>query len=157
MGNWEARVAELGIAIPPPLPPGALYSSVVVDAGLAYVSGIVAVEGEPPRLAHAGLVGDDLDVEAGRASARSAMLRILGNLRGAVESLDRVARFVRLTGYVRAVPGFAQSPAVVDGASELLLEIFGRDLLPARTAFGVSALPGGASVELDAVVRLEGG
>jgi len=154
MGNWQARLDELGIEIPEPLPAGGLYSGVVQDAGLAYLSGIVAVEGMPLRLAYPGSLGEDLEVEEGQASARLTMLCLLGNLKGALGSLDRVERFVRLTGYVRAVPGFAQTPAVLDGASRLLLDIFGADLLPARTAIGVSALPGGASVEIDAVVRL---
>lgn len=154
MSEWESRIAELGLAVPDPLPAGGLFASVVVDGAIAYCSGIVAVEGPPLRLAYPGCVGDDLSIEDGKMSARGAMLSTLGNLRGALGNLDRIERFLRLTGYVRAVPGFDKTPAVVDGASELLLEIFGKDLLSARTAIGVSALPGGASVEIDAIVKL---
>lgn len=154
MPEWESRIAELGLNIPDPLPAGGLFTSVVVDGTIAYCSGIVAVEGPPLRLAYAGCVGDDLSVDDGKLSARGAMLSTLGNVRGAIGTLDHIERFLRLTGYVRAIPGFDKTPAVIDGASELLVEIFGKDLLSARTAIGVSALPGGASVEIDAIVKL---
>lgn len=154
MGAWESRIAELGMRLPDPLPAGGLFTSVVIDGNIAYTSGIVAVEGPPLRLAYPGCVGENLSIEDAKLSARGAMISTLGNLRGALESLDRIERFCKFTGFVRATPGFDKTPAVVDGASELLIEIFGKELLPARTAIGVSALPGGASVEVDAIVRL---
>jgi enamine deaminase RidA (YjgF/YER057c/UK114 family) len=152
MAEWERRIAELGIELMDPLPAGGLYTSVVVSGDLAYTSGVVAVEGPPLRLAHAGCLGDDLDIEQGQQSAERAFISLLSNLRGAIGTLDRVDRFVRMTGYVRAVPTFEKMPAVMDGASKLLIDIFGEPC--ARTAIGVAALPGGASVEIDAVVRL---
>jgi len=110
----------------------------------------------PSRVRHCAsptpCLGDDLELEAGQASARQAFISLLGNLRGAIGSLDRVERFLRLTGYVRAMPSYTQMPKVVDGASQLMIDIFGAPC--ARTAIGVSALPGGASVELDAIVQL---
>lgn len=154
--TWEKRIEEIGLEIPDPLPSGGLYTSVVIDGDVAYTSGIVAVEGPPLRLAHAGRLGDDLELETGRLSARGALVSTLGNLKGALGSLDRIERFLRLTGYVRATPEFLHAPKVMDGASELLVEIFGEELLPARTAVGVSALPGGASVEIDTIVKLAG-
>jgi len=154
MAQWEARIGELGIELLGTLPAGGLYTAVVVDGNIAYTSGIVAVEGPPLHLVYPGCVGDDLDLEQAKLSARGAFLSTLGNLRGALGSLDRVDRFLKMAGYVRAVPGFDRTPAVMDGASELLRDIFGADLLPARTAVGVSALPGGASVEIDTIVRL---
>ncbi len=156
MGAWEARVAELGIELSGPLPAGGLYSSVVIDRDVAYTSGIVAVEGPPFKLVHAGCLGDDLDIEAGKLSARGALLSTLGNLRGALGTLDRIERFLKVTGYVRAVPGFDKMPAVMDGASEVIRDIFGEDRLPVRTAVGLTSLPGGASVELDTIVKLTG-
>ena len=90
-----------------------------------------------------------------KLGARGAMLSTLGNLRGALGSLDRIARFLKITGFIRAVPGFVKTPPLMDGASELLRDIFGPDLLPARSAIGVSALPGNASVEIESVVLLE--
>jgi enamine deaminase RidA (YjgF/YER057c/UK114 family) len=157
MTDWDARIAELGITITEPLPQGGLYSSVVIDGTVAYTAGVVAVDGPPWKLAYAGSVGDELDIETAKASAALAMRCSLANLRGALGgSLNRVERFMRLTGYVRCLPSFQQPPAVMDGASQVLLDIFGRDLLPVRTAIGVSALPGGASVELDTIVKLRG-
>ena len=82
------------------------------------------------------------------------MISTLGNLAGSLGGLDRVERFVKLLGYVRATPDFENTPAVMNGASQLLADVFGRELLPARTAIGVSALPGGASVEVDTIVKL---
>jgi enamine deaminase RidA (YjgF/YER057c/UK114 family) len=154
MADVEQRAAELGISIPDPLPAGGLYTSVVIEGGWAYTAGTVAVEGPPLKLAFAGRLGEDLSVEDGKASARGAMLSTLGNLKGALGDLSRIERFVRLVGYVRATPEFTGPPAVMDGASELLRDLFGAELLPARTAIGVSALPGGASVELDSIVKL---
>jgi enamine deaminase RidA (YjgF/YER057c/UK114 family) len=154
MADWERRLTELGIELLGPLPAGGLYTSVVIDGTTAYTSGIVAVEGPPLHLVYAGCVGDDLSMEDAQLSARGAVLSTLGNLRGALGSLDRIERFLKLTGYVRAVPGFDKTPTVLDGASSLLRDIFGPELLPARSAVGVSALPGGASVEVDTVVKL---
>jgi len=110
----------------------------------------------PLRLAYAGCLGDDLSIEDGQASARGAMLSTLGNLAGALGSLDRIVRFVKMVGYVRATPDFGKTPTVMDGASQLLKDLFGQELLPARSAVGVSALPSGASVEIDTIVRITG-
>lgn len=155
MTSWDARIAELGITIPEALPQGGKYSSAVFDGNLVYTSGVVAVEGPPWKLAYAGSVGDEIDVETAAESAAQAMRNSLGNLKAALGgSLDRVDRVVKLTGYVRCLPDFGGAPTVMDGASSVLAEIFGDELLPARTAIGVAALPGGASVELDTVVRL---
>lgn len=154
MSDWAKRLADLGVELPDPLPPGGLYSSVVVDGVYAFTSGIVAVEGPPLRLAYAGCLGDDLSVEDGQLSARGALLSTLGNLAGALGGLDRIQRFLKMTGYVRATPDFQKTPTVMDGAAQLLADVFGTELLPARTAVGVSALPSGASVEIDTIVRL---
>lgn len=155
MADWEARVAEAGVELRDPLPAGGLYSPVVVDGSIAYTSGVVAVEGPPLRLAHGGRLGDDLSLEEGQRSAAGAMVSTLSNLRGVLGSLDRVERFLKVTGFVRVAPDFADMPKVMDGASELLVKIFGEELAPARSAVGVTSLPGGASVEIDAVVKLE--
>jgi len=152
MADHERRIAELGVQLMDPLPSGGLYTSVVIVDGIAYTSGTVAVEGPPLRLAHAGCLGDDLDVEQGQLSARQAFISLLSNLRGAIGSLDRVDHFVKMTGFMRAVPSFTQMPKVMDGASQLMIDIFGAPC--ARSAVGVSALPGGASVEIESVVKL---
>jgi enamine deaminase RidA (YjgF/YER057c/UK114 family) len=152
--SWEKRIAELGVQIPDPLPSGGLYTPVVVDGAIAYTSGIVAIETNPMRLAYPGVVGEELSIEEGQASARGAMISTLANLRGALGDLDRIERFLKVTGFVRAAAGFKDLPKVLDGASQLLIDIFGDDLRTARTTVGVIALPGGASVELDTVLRL---
>jgi enamine deaminase RidA (YjgF/YER057c/UK114 family) len=154
VSDWAKRLADLGVELPGPLPAGGLYNSVVIDGDHAFTSGIVAVEGPPLRLAYAGCVGDDLSVEDGQLSARGALLSTLGNLAGALGGLDRIERFLKMTGFVRATPDFQRTPAVMDGASQLLADVFGAELLPARTAVGVSALPSGASVEIDTIVKL---
>ena len=151
----ERKLAELGIEVPGPLGSGGLYTSVVIDGSIAYTSGVVAVDlGPPPKLAYPGEVGADLGIDEGRASARGAMISTLANLRGALGSLDRIDRFLKITGYVRAAPGFFDLPKVLDGASQLVIDLIGDDRRSARTTVGVAALPGGASVELDTVVRI---
>jgi enamine deaminase RidA (YjgF/YER057c/UK114 family) len=154
VSGLEARVAQLGYAVPPALPVHGRYSSVVIDQGLAYTSGVVGAVGNPPKLAFPGRVGAEVSIDDGKESARLALLAMLGNLREALGSLDRIDHFLRLTGYVCAVPGTPQIHRVIGAASELLAEIVGGDLLPARTVVGVAELPGGASVALDATLRL---
>ncbi|MCE9622587.1 MAG: RidA family protein [Actinomycetia bacterium] len=153
--SWDERAEAAGLVIPPPLPAHPMFPGVAIDGLTAYTSGIVAVEGPPWKLAFAGSVGDELDVETAKQSAALAMLCTLANLKGALGgSLDRVERFVKLMGFVRCKPEFKDPPLVMNGASEVLLSIFGAELLPARSAIGVAALPSGASVELDAIVKL---
>jgi enamine deaminase RidA (YjgF/YER057c/UK114 family) len=152
VAEWERRIEELGIELMDPLPAGGLYTPVVIVGEIAFTSGTVAVEGPPLKLAYAGCLGDDIDVETGKLSAARAFISTLSNLRGALGSLDRIERFVKLTGYVRSAPDFKQMPQVMDGASQMMIDIFGQPC--ARSAIGVAALPGGASVELDTVVQL---
>ncbi len=153
--SWDERAEAAGLVIPPPLPAHPMFPGVAIDGTTAYTSGIVAVEGPPWKLAYAGLVGEELDVETAKKSAALAMLCTLANLKGALGgSLDRVDRFVKLMGFVRCRPDFGDPPLVINGASEVLLAIFGADHLPARSAIGVASLPSGASVEIDTVVRL---
>lgn len=153
--SWDERAEAAGIVIPPPLPQNPLFPGAVIDGSTAYTSGIVAVEGPPWKMAYAGSVGDDLDVETAAKSAALAMVCTLANLKGVLgDSLDRVDRFLKITGYVRCRPDFTDPPLVINGASEVLREIFGEDRLPTRSAIGVSSLPGGASVEIEAIVGL---
>lgn len=152
MGRVEDQLADLGVEVPDGLPAGGVYAPVLIDGGLAYTSGLVAVEDR--KLAYQGRLGDDLTETEGKASARLACLATLGNLRASVGTLDRVERVVKLTGYVRSAPEFTGLPQVMDGASELLVDAFGEAGKGARTSVGVAALPAGASVELDLIVRL---
>ncbi|MFT4306448.1 MAG: RidA family protein [Microbacterium sp.] len=147
-------LTRLGIVLPAPRAPRFSYRSVVVDGGLAYVSGALAIDADSGGLAFRGRLGEDLDADAGRSSARQAAVSLLGSLHHAVGGLDRVEGFVKLVGFVRSTPDFGEQPFVVDGASDLLGDVFGRDRLPARSAIGVAALPGQGSVELEGVARL---
>jgi enamine deaminase RidA (YjgF/YER057c/UK114 family) len=146
------RLKELGLDLPAPRPPAGAYAPVVVDADVAYVSGVVAIENG--EIAYAGILGVDLTVEDGKRSSRGACLRSLGALSHALDGLERVERIVKVVGYVRATPTFTDLPAVLDGASELLIDVFGEIGRSARTTVGVAALPRGASVEIEMIVRL---
>jgi enamine deaminase RidA (YjgF/YER057c/UK114 family) len=152
MGQVADRIRELGLELPAIRPPAGVYSPVVVDGDLAYTSGLIAVEND--QIAYVGALGAELGLDEGRASARGACLRTLGTLNAVLGDLERIERVLKTTGYVRATPDFGDLPPVMDGASELLVEIFGEAGRSARTTVGVAALPKGASVELDMVLRL---
>jgi enamine deaminase RidA (YjgF/YER057c/UK114 family) len=150
----EARAEQLGYSVPAALPVHGRYSSVLIDQGLAYASGVVGVVGDPPKLAFPGRVGAEVSIDDAKESARLAFMTMLGNLREALGNLDRIDHFLKLTGYVSTVPGTPEIHRVIGAASELLAEIIGADRLPARTVVGAAELPGGASVALDATLRL---
>lgn len=152
MANVTDRIQALGLVLPEPIPPAGAYSPVVVDGDLAFTSGLVAVG--PNGIEHAGRLGEGVGLEDGQRAARSACLLTLGTLAAAIGGLERVARVLKLTGYVRCAPHFDRLPAVLDGASNLLIELFDEAGRAARSTVGVAALPFGASVELDTVVRL---
>lgn len=151
MSELRDRLAKAGIELPQPRPPAGLYTPVIVDGTLAFTSGLVAVN--ETGIAYVGQLGNDLTVEEGQLSARGACLLTLGTLDQFV-GLDRIERVLKLTGYVRATPDFGDLPPVLDGASQLLIDVLGEAGRSARTTVGVAALPKGASVELDLVVRL---
>jgi enamine deaminase RidA (YjgF/YER057c/UK114 family) len=142
----ERRLAELGLTLPPARPPAGHYRGWVRSGELVFLSGQGA-DG------HTGRLGADVDVAAGRAAARACALNLLTQARDALGSLDAIDRLLQLRGYVTSTPEFTGQPAVVDGASELLLEVFGERGEHARTAIGVAALPRGFAVELDLTLR----
>ena len=149
----EARLTELGIEIPEAAAPVASYVPVVIHGGFAYVSGQVSiVDGERVN----GRLGEDMDLEDGIRAARGCGLMILAQLKAALGSLDRVERIVKLGGFVNSTPDFTDQPKVINGASDLMLEVFGEAGKHARAAVGVPALPLGVAVEVDAVVAVAG-
>ncbi|WP_252259145.1 RidA family protein [Erythrobacter aurantius] len=149
----EQRLQELGITLPAAAAPVASYLPVVVQGDLAYVSGQISfVEGELVK----GRLGDDVSLEEGMAAARGCGLMILAQLKAALGSLDRVERVVKLGGFVNSTPDFTDQPKVINGASDLMLEVFGEAGKHARAAVGVPALPLGVAVEVDAVVAIKG-
>jgi enamine deaminase RidA (YjgF/YER057c/UK114 family) len=147
------RLRELHLSLPPPAPPLGSYAPVVVERGLAWVSGqIVTKDG---RALHAGSVDQSVDVTQARELARLATLQGLGALAATLGSIDRVRRIVRVAVYVSASPGFVRPHEVADGASDLLVEVFGEAGRPARVAMGVWMLPLGAPVEVELTAAVE--
>ena len=141
------RLTALGVILPPPVAPRFAYDAVVVHAGIAHVSGQLPWVGT--ALAATGRVGDDVTIEQATDAARVCALNALAVLQQAIGSLDRVVRFLRVTGFVASATTFRDQPTVVDAASRLLLEIFGDAGRHARSAVGVAALPRGAAVEIE--------
>ncbi len=145
------RLDELGIELPPPFAPAGNYLGCVVDGGLVYVSGHGPVAGE---LMVTGKVGAGLSLEQAREAARMTGLSILATLNAELGDLDRIERFVKLFGMVNCAPGFNQTPAVIDGCSDLLVEVFGEFGKHARSAVGMAELPFDIAVEIELIARL---
>ncbi len=149
----SARLAGLGVFLPPPPSPKGTYAPVVVSGGFAYVSGqIVTEEG---RVVSPGLVDQDVAVETAKELARRATLQGLSALVHSLGSLDRIQRIVRVVVYVASSSGFVRQHEVANGATDLLVDVFGEAGRPARSAVGVAALPLGAAVEVELVVAVE--
>jgi len=144
----EARLAELGVVLPEPAAPVAAYVPVVIAGGLAHVSGQLPFIGG--RLV-TGRLGEDVTLEEGNAAARACGLMLLAQVKAALGSLDRVQRVVKLGAFVNSASDFTDQPKVANGASELMVEVFGDAGKHARSAVGVPVLPLGAAVEVDAI------
>jgi len=145
----EQKIKELGLQLPAAPKPVASYSLAVVAGELIYLAGHLPVraDGELVR----GRLGAELTVEQGREAARLAGLAMLATLRAQLGSLDRVERLVKATGYVNCTSDFTDQPAVLNGFSDLMADVFGTAGKGARSAVGVGSLPLGAAVEIDAV------
>ena len=148
----DDRLAHLGLVLPAPPTPRFAYVPVVVEGGLAYVSGQLPWKGD--GLAAVGKVGTEVAVAQAEEAARCCALQALAVLRDALGSRDRVSRVVKLTGFVASDPGFHEQPRVIDAASHLMAEVFGDAGRHARSAIGVAVLPRDASVELEMVVAV---
>lgn len=149
----EAKLAELGIILPEPAAPVAAYVPVVVAGGLAHVSGqLPFVDGKLVT----GRLGEDVSLEDGNAAARACGLMLLAQVKAALGSLDRVERVVKLGAFVNSAGSFTDQPKVANGASELMVEVFGDAGRHARSAVGVPVLPLGAAVEVDAIFAVKG-
>ena len=151
MSRIEARLAELGVTLPEPAKPVAAYVPFVESGGHLYVSGQISLG--PDGLV-TGLLGKDLDLEAGAAAARLCGLNLLAQAKAAVGDLDRIAQVVRLGGFVACTADFTDQPKVIDGASTLMAEVFGEAGRHARAAVGAPSLPLNAAVEIDGVFRI---
>ena len=153
-GRIDQRLAELKIELPNAAAPMANYIPAVRSGNLLLVSGQVCQWNGERRFT--GKLGAELSVEEGKQAARLCGLNLLAQTRRFLEGdLDRVVRVVRLGGFVNAVPTFTEQPQVVNGASDLMVEVFGDAGRHARAAVGVGSLPGGAAVEVDAIFEIK--
>jgi len=152
-GKVEARLKSLGIALPAAPNPVANYVPSCLAGNLLFISGQIsrADDGAVSK----GRLGADLTIDQGREAARLAALNVLAQMKAAVGELDRVAQVVRLTGFVNAAPDFTDHPQVVNGASDLMVEVLGDKGRHTRAAVGVSSLPMGCAVEVDAILLIE--
>lgn len=143
----SARLAQLGIVLPPPPDPPGAFVGAITQGRLVTVSGQVPLRDGVVLMT--GRLGDGISIEDGQLCARWAALNALAQLDRAAGGLDRIAGFVRLAGYVAGTPDFTAHGAVVDGASRLLVDLFGDNGLHARCAIGVASLPRGVPVEIE--------
>jgi enamine deaminase RidA (YjgF/YER057c/UK114 family) len=149
----DGRLAALGIVLPGPYPPHDPLDAVIVHGDRARTSGQLPRDRDG-ALVHPGVLGADLTVAQGAEAARWCALNALSVLRAELGSLDRIARILTVLGFVASAPGFVEQPAVVDGASRLLHDVFGRSGRHSRSAIGVAALPRGGAVEIEVEVAV---
>jgi enamine deaminase RidA (YjgF/YER057c/UK114 family) len=153
MGKVELKLNELKISLPNAPKPVAAYIPAKQTGNLVFTAGqLPMVNGE---LISKGLLGQDVEIDEANKAARICTLNALAAIKGVIGDLDRIKQIVRVVGYVASVPTFTQQPAVVNGASELLLEIFGENGKHARSAVGMAVLPLNASVEIELTVEVE--
>jgi enamine deaminase RidA (YjgF/YER057c/UK114 family) len=148
----DERIAELNLELPPAPPPAGTYSPLVQVGEIAYVSGHGPLL--PDGTMISGKVGSELSQEEGVAAARQVGLTILATLKAQLGSLDRVERIVKVLGMVNAAPDFKSHPHVINGFSDLMVEVFGDSGRAARSAVGMGSLPGNIAVEIEAIVQL---
>ncbi len=151
--NPEAKLAELGMSLPNPPAAAGSYVPTVRTGNLLYCAGTICfVNGQ---MTHTGQVGKEQTVQTGYKAAEICALNTLANVKAALGTLDRVARIVFVSGFVNAVDGFADSPAVINGASDLFLKVFGDAGKHARAAVAVNGLPRGSTAEVQVVVEVK--
>ena len=152
-GQIDQRIAALGLTLPEPPKPVASYVPYVIANGIVTVSGQVTLG--PDGLEYIGKLGQEFDVEQGQAAARLCALNIIAQLKAAAGGdLDRIRQIVRLGGFVNCVDDFKAQPLVINGASDLMQQVFGEAGRHSRAAVGVNALPANVAVEIDAIAVL---
>lgn len=149
----EAKLAELGLTLPNPPAAAGSYVPTVRTGNLLFCAGTICmIDG---KMTHTGQVGKEHTIESGAKAAEICALNTLANIKAAVGSLDKVARIVMLNGFVNAVDGFSDSPAVINGASDLFLKVFGEAGKHARAAVATNGLPKGTTTEIQVIVELK--
>lgn len=153
-GRIDARLEELGISLPEPAAPAGSYVPYVVTGNLVVISGQITLQ--DGQVVHVGKLGADMDVDTGYAAAKVCAINLLAQLKAACGGdLDRVKRVVRLGGFVNATPDFSDHPKVINGASDLMKEVFGDAGQHARAAVGCVSLPLGVSVEVEGIFEID--
>ncbi len=150
--SYEARVKELGLELPQAPAPVATYVPAVRAGELLFLSGVLPMK--EGKLAFSGKVGRELTVNQGVEAARMSLLNALAIAKQELGSLDRIARVVKVVGYVASAEGFTDQPQVLNGASDLLVAIFGEAGRHARVAVGAAELPRGAAVEVELILAV---
>jgi enamine deaminase RidA (YjgF/YER057c/UK114 family) len=151
MSKIEDRLSELGIALPAPAAPVANYVPFVRSGAMLHISGQVSVDAGGGIK---GVVGQDVEMELAKAAARLCGVNLIAQMKAALGELDTVARIVKLGGFVQAGPSFFEIPQVVNGCSDLMVEVFGERGKHARSAVGVYRLPMNFAVEVDAIIEI---
>jgi enamine deaminase RidA (YjgF/YER057c/UK114 family) len=149
----EQRLKELNLELPAVTPPVATYVNAARTGNLMFLSGKVPVAGSGKFLT--GKVGKDVSTEEAAKHARLVGLHLIAVMRHELGSLDKVKRVVKLLGMVNAVPEYGEQPKVINGCSDLMVEVFGDKGRHARSAIGVGSLPAGVTVEIEAIVEVE--
>ncbi|MCY1153980.1 MAG: putative endoribonuclease [Nitrososphaera sp.] len=145
----EEKLASLGISLPIPPEPAGSYVPVVVSGNLAFVAGQIPIEGK-----HVKFTGKVDSIETAQEAARLCTINALAHLKSSLGSLDRIKRVIKVTGFVNCDPSFAHHPKVINGASDLLVNIFGEKGKHVRSAVGVSSLPLSSTVELEFIAEV---
>jgi enamine deaminase RidA (YjgF/YER057c/UK114 family) len=152
-GKIDARLAQLGVALPDSVPPAANYVPWARTGSLLFIAGQVPTQDGKDMFS--GKLGAGVSVEQGQQAAKLCAINILSQVKAALEGdLDRVVRCVRLTGYINSAPDFGDQPRVVNGASDLMVAVFGDAGRHTRAAVGTAALPRNVSVEIDAIFEV---
>lgn len=148
----EARLKEMGLDIPSPPTPVGVYLLAQQAGDLLFLSGTTCYV--PGGLMYQGRLGADLDVQKGYEAARQTMLNLLGVVKAVLGDLDRVEKVIKVNGYVNSASDFTRQPEVINGASELLEQLYGERGKHARTSIGVNVLPGNIPVEIEMVLQV---
>ena len=150
-GKVDQRLAELGVELPDAPAPAANYVPYTISGNQLIVSGQIYMG--PNGLEYVAKLGADADVETGQAAARLCAINILAQANAALGDLDRITQVLKIQGFVNATPDFTQHPAVINGASDFLVEVLGDAGKHARAAVGMGSLPLGVAVEIDAIIE----
>jgi len=151
--KYEQKIEEKGYKLPPVAEIMGVYVPAVKAGDMVFLAGVLPEVGD--KLLYEGKLGKELTIEDGREAAKLSILNALATIKDCIGDLDKVKRFVRMVGYINSAPGFTGQPKVLNGASEVLVEIFGDKGKHARLAIGVAELPANAPVELEVIVQVE--